>query len=108
MFLLSRLVRDQGVKVVLTGEGADEMFAGYDLFKEGKIRRFWGRQPESELRPLLLDRLYPYMRRAPVGRRTMARTFFGRDLANWQARVRAPSTMAINGGSPACLRSGAP
>ena len=38
MFLLSRLVRDSGIKVVLTGEGADEMFAGYDLFREGRAR----------------------------------------------------------------------
>ena len=49
-----RLVRAAGIKVVLTGEGADEMFAGYDLFREGKIRRFWARHPESTLRPRLL------------------------------------------------------
>jgi asparagine synthase (glutamine-hydrolysing) len=61
MFLLSQLVRDCGVKVVLTGEGADEVLGGYDIFKEAKIRQFWGRQPESSLRPLLLRRLYPYM-----------------------------------------------
>ncbi len=36
LFLLSRLVRDAGIKVVLTGEGADEMFAGYDLFREAQ------------------------------------------------------------------------
>ena len=45
LFLLSRLVRESGIKVVLTGEGADEMFAGYDLFREAKVRRFWARQP---------------------------------------------------------------
>src|SRR5205823_6400124 len=28
-FLLSRAVRDAGYKVILTGEGADEVFAGY-------------------------------------------------------------------------------
>jgi asparagine synthase (glutamine-hydrolysing) len=61
MFLLSQLVRDCGVKVVITGEGADEVLGGYDIFKEAKIRQFWGRQPESSLRPLLLRRLYPYM-----------------------------------------------
>ncbi len=61
LFLLSRLVREQGYKVVITGEGADEMFGGYDIFKEAKIRRFWARQPESKFRPQLLRRLYPYM-----------------------------------------------
>lgn len=60
-FLLSQLVRDSKYKVVLTGEGADEMLGGYDIFKEAKIRRFWGRFPNSKMRPLLLKRLYPYM-----------------------------------------------
>ncbi|MBN1201112.1 MAG: asparagine synthase (glutamine-hydrolyzing) [Anaerolineae bacterium] len=58
MFLLSKLVRDNAFKVVLTGEGADEFLGGYDIFKEAKIRRFWAREPESQLRPLLLKRLY--------------------------------------------------
>ncbi|MBU1237948.1 MAG: asparagine synthase (glutamine-hydrolyzing) [Gammaproteobacteria bacterium] len=82
LFLLSRLVRDNGIKVVLTGEGADEMFAGYDIFREGKVRRFWGRQPDSSFRPRLLERLYPYLARSPVSQQAMARQFFGRDLAS--------------------------
>ena len=61
MFLLSKLVRDAGFKVVLTGEGADEVLGGYDIFKEAKIRQFLGRNPDSKWRPLLLRRLYPYM-----------------------------------------------
>ena len=80
LFLLSRLVREKGIKVVLTGEGADEVFAGYDLFREAKVRRFWARQPNSELRPQLLDRLYPYLARSPVKQRALSRRFFGRDL----------------------------
>ncbi len=84
LFLLSKLVRDTGIKVVLTGEGADEMFAGYDIFREGVVRRFWARQPESKLRPLLLDKLYPYLARSPVAQRAMARKFFGRDLERWR------------------------
>ena len=61
LFLLSRQVREHGFKVVLTGEGADEVFGGYDIFKEAKVRRFWARQPQSRWRPLLLRRLYPYL-----------------------------------------------
>jgi asparagine synthase (glutamine-hydrolysing) len=85
LFLLSRLVREHGIKVVLTGEGADEMFGGYDLFREGKVRRFWARAPQSTRRPRLLERLYPYLARSPVAQQAMARQFFGRDLAAWQA-----------------------
>jgi len=83
LFLLSRLVHESGIKVVLTGEGADEMFAGYDLFREAKIRRFWGRQPASTIRPRLLERLYPYLSRSPVAQRAMAREFFGRGRERW-------------------------
>lgn len=78
--LLSGLVHDAGFRVVVTGEGADEMFAGYDLFREGKVRRFWARQPRSAIRPMLLQRLYPYLARSPTAQRGMAERFFGRDL----------------------------
>lgn len=74
LFLLSRLVSESGYKVVLTGEGADEVFWGYNIFKESKIREFWARRPESVLRPLLLERLYPYIFENP----TRARVFFHR------------------------------
>jgi asparagine synthase (glutamine-hydrolysing) len=83
LFLLSKLVHEAGIKVVLTGEGADEMFAGYDLFREGRVRRFWARQPHSAWRPRLLERLYPYLARSPVAQQAMARQFFGRGLERW-------------------------
>jgi asparagine synthase (glutamine-hydrolysing) len=70
LFLLSEAVRASDRKVVVTGEGADEVLGGYDIFKEVKIRRFWSRAPESKLRAQLLRRLYPYMenlQRQPVG-----------------------------------------
>lgn len=84
LFLLSRLVRDAGIKVVLTGEGADEMFAGYDIFREAKVRRFWGREPQSQRRPRLLERLYPWLARSPVAQKGMAREFFGVGREAWQ------------------------
>lgn len=85
MFLLSKLVRENGYKVVLTGEGADEFLAGYDIFKEAKIRRFWARQPQSMARPQLLKRIYPDLDRlSKIGPRYLA-SFFGEGLADVEA-----------------------
>ena len=61
LFQLSGLVRQSGMKVVLTGEGADEVFAGYDIFREARVRRFCARQPGSRIRPHLFRKLYPYL-----------------------------------------------
>jgi asparagine synthase (glutamine-hydrolysing) len=61
MFMLSKKVRERNIKVVITGEGADEFMAGYNIFKEAKIRRFWAREPNSAVRPKLLGKLYPYL-----------------------------------------------
>ena len=82
LFLLSRQVRDHGFKVVLTGEGADEVFGGYDIFKEALVRRFWARQPNSKWRPLLLRRLYPYMAGLQSQPVKYLQAFFGNGLAN--------------------------
>jgi len=61
MFLLSKKVRESNIKVVITGEGADEFLGGYNIFKETKIRRFWANEPNSKARPKLLTKLYPYI-----------------------------------------------
>lgn len=61
LHMLAAHVRRNGCKVVLTGEGADEVFAGYDIFKEAAVRRFCARQPASVMRPALFRRLYPYL-----------------------------------------------
>jgi asparagine synthase (glutamine-hydrolysing) len=76
LYLLSRLVRRSGFKVVLTGEGADEILGGYDLFKEAKIRAFIHSQPDSVCRPLLLKKLYPYLALNPGKSVEYARRFF--------------------------------
>jgi asparagine synthase (glutamine-hydrolysing) len=76
MYLLSRLVRENNFKVVLTGEGADEVFAGYNIFKEAKVREFWSRNPDSRFRPLLLERLYPYIFKNPSRGRSYLQKFF--------------------------------
>ncbi len=76
LFMLSGLVRENNFKVVLTGEGADEVFGGYNIFKEAKVRWFWGRQPQSTWRPLLVERLYPYIFKNPARGRAFLQKFF--------------------------------
>ena len=76
LFLLSGLVRQHDYKVVLTGEGADEILGGYDIFKEAKVRAFISRAPESSCRPLLLKRLYPYLALSPTRASAMAKQVF--------------------------------
>ena len=81
LFMLSKLVRENNFKVVLTGEGADEIFAGYNIFKEDKVRRFWARHPDSKARPRLLEKLYPYIFSAANARsRQFLEGFFKKDL----------------------------
>jgi asparagine synthase (glutamine-hydrolysing) len=82
LYLLSELVQREGFKVVLTGEGADEFLAGYDIFKEAKIRRFWSRQPESNGRPALLKKLYQDIGALNAANMAYRRNFFGRNLVD--------------------------
>ena len=80
-FRLSALVHDHRTKVVLTGEGADEVFLGYDLFKETQVRAFWARHPRSTCRPRLFQRLYRYL---PLSAQSpeMLRQFYGIGIEN--------------------------
>ncbi|MFT5700538.1 MAG: asparagine synthase (glutamine-hydrolyzing) [Desulforhopalus sp.] len=79
LFILSRLVHDNNYKVVLTGEGADEILGGYDIFKEAKVRAFIHAQENSEFRPQLLKKLYPYLALSPTRAAEYARKFFNTD-----------------------------
>lgn len=81
LHLLSALVREKGYKVVLTGEGADEVFAGYDIFKEAKVRRFAARDAKSARRALLFKRLYPYLPGLQKQNAEYLAAYFGVDAA---------------------------
>ncbi|NTV99698.1 MAG: asparagine synthase (glutamine-hydrolyzing) [Oscillochloris sp.] len=80
MYLLSQLVHQQGLKVMLSGEGADEFFGGYDIFKETMVRRFWARNPNSRLRPQLLRRIYEHIEDLQQISPEFLQRFFGQGL----------------------------
>ncbi|WP_207456452.1 asparagine synthase (glutamine-hydrolyzing) [Azospirillum sp. SYSU D00513] len=85
LFLLSRLVRDSGIRVVLSGEGADEWLAGYDIFKEDRVRRFWARQPDSKIRPKLLGRIHPFAAASGQKDSPLWQNFFRRGMMETDA-----------------------
>ena len=99
LYLLAREVNEHDLKVVVTGEGADELFWGYDLFKEVAIRRLHGTDPERALE--LLADLYPHLgstgaRRGPGWARFLLETGAGEDpLSSHLTRVAA--TGAVRG-----------
>lgn len=87
MGLLSKNVRDHNIKVVITGEGADELLGGYNIFKEAKIKHFWAKDPQSKLRPLLLKRLYPYLPQINKASSNMLKMFFGYKLTETDSPI---------------------
>jgi asparagine synthase (glutamine-hydrolysing) len=100
LFILSKLVRENNIKVVLTGEGADEVFGGYNIFKEDKIRRFWARYPDSRMRPLLLQALYPYILKGQDQATSFWQLFFKKGLTEvddpyYSHRIRWSNTSQI-------------
>jgi len=82
LMLLSELVHAHGIKVILTGEGADEVFCGYDIFKELKIMEFWFRDINSSGRTRLFKNLYPYLKHSPTAIDAYTRNFYKKNQAN--------------------------
>ena len=61
MYLLAKEVRRHGIKVVLSGEGADEAFLGYGIFKDTQLLASWHDMDENT-RVRRMGQLYPYLR----------------------------------------------
>jgi len=79
LYLLAKTVRNENLKVVLTGEGSDEVFGGYNIFREATVRRFWSKHPESQKRADLITHLYPYIFK-DAKLKPMMQAFFARGL----------------------------
>lgn len=87
MLSLSEKVKENKIKVVITGEGADELLAGYNIFKENKIRRFWAKDPKSRIRPLLLKKLYPYITALQKANPNAIKMFFAYKLGETDSPI---------------------
>jgi len=87
MNLLVKSVRAHNIKVVITGEGADELFGGYNIFKETKIKHFWAKDPQSKYRPLLLKKLYPYIPQISKANNNILKLFFGYKLSETSSPI---------------------
>jgi asparagine synthase (glutamine-hydrolysing) len=70
MYHLAKMTKESGLKVVVGGDGADEVFLGSDLFKEASVRRFCMRRPDSPGRQRLFDRIYPDLAQKAGGSRS--------------------------------------
>ncbi len=75
LLALSREVRRNATKVVLTGEGSDEVLLGYDLYRETRARLFWSRRPQSRFRQGILRRLHPYLSLAAQGEAVLRQVY---------------------------------
>ena len=60
LYYLAQASRANGIKCILTGEGADELFGGYDCFKTDKLRRYMRYAPR-QIKRCLYQKAYQYL-----------------------------------------------
>ncbi|MGW5066120.1 asparagine synthase (glutamine-hydrolyzing) [Streptomyces cyaneofuscatus] len=75
MYLLSGHVRDAGIKVILSGEGADEAFLGYSLFRETSLRAEWNDLPDDQ-RTARIAELHPELSHFGPANRARLKSLF--------------------------------
>jgi asparagine synthase (glutamine-hydrolysing) len=76
-YQLAREIEAHHTRTVLSGEGADELLCGYDLFKVASIRDSWSKDPDSTVWPRMLEEALQSQR--GLGR-TVERAFYEQGL----------------------------
>lgn len=76
-FQLAHEIEAHHTRTVLSGEGADELLCGYDLFKIASIRDSWSKDPISTVWPRMLEEVLQPQR--DLGR-TVERAFYEQGL----------------------------
>jgi len=76
-YQLAREIEAHHTRTVLSGEGADELLCGYDLFKVAGIRDSWSKDPDSTVWPRMLEKALAPQRE--LGR-TVERAFYEQGL----------------------------
>jgi asparagine synthase (glutamine-hydrolysing) len=76
-YQLAREIEAHHTRTVLSGEGADELLCGYDLFKVASIRDSWSKDPDSPVWPRMLEKALGGQRE--LGR-TVERAFYEQGL----------------------------
>ena len=97
VFYISRIARSQGIKVLLSGSGGDDLFTGYRRHLALQTEAFWGWWPRRLRRGLRLAS-GSFIQSSPLGRR-LARSF---ELADADPEQRL--IHYFRWGSPARLR----
>ncbi|WP_067570851.1 asparagine synthase (glutamine-hydrolyzing) [Nocardia acidivorans] len=96
---LARLAREQ-VKVVLSGEGSDELFGGYPKYGFARATRLGGVVPKGPLR-LLEQRLPANQARLTVALRALSEPSYAERMRGWFAPFTSLERDRLLGGPPA-------
>ena len=97
VYLVSRLAKES-VTVVLTGEGADELFAGYPKYAHDRWARGYSRLPRTLREGLVrqgLNALPAQLRRVRVAERSLSISDEAERFASWFAGFAGPGRSSV-------------